>query len=186
MDEAQPRSTNLWPVLIDITLAVLGGGAFIGVQWAQQSASWKSVQEHLDTHYPSIPRISHQELRTMLLPENEAITPQILDARSAEEFTISHIEGAMWTDVDRAADERVRQLDKKTITIIYSAVGLRSAPLAQRMMQMGFTNIKVLDGGIFNWVNEGHAVVDTNGPTIGAHRFDATWKRLLAPDLRRR
>ena len=47
-------------------------------------------------------------------------------------------------------------------------------------MQAGYSNVKNLYGGIFEWKNEGHPVYDSEGKeTEKVHAFSKHWGKLL-------
>ena len=52
--------------------------------------------------------------------------------------------------------------------------------IAQRLQKEGFTNVHNLYGGIFEWVNQGHAVYDLNNkPVNKVHGYSRLWGRFV-------
>ena len=111
----------------------------------------------------------------------------LIDARSVEEFVVSHIKGAQHVLPDTsAADFRARFGDKiagKDV-VFYCAVGVRSSTLATRvadvLREKGARSVSNMAGGIFAWHNEARPLVDTNGATQSVHSYDRWWGRLVA------
>ena len=100
----------------------------------------------------------------------------LLDARSEEEFTVSHLQGARWVGYSDFDDLRVRDLSKETPILVYCSVGYRSEKITVRLKKMGFQEVYNLYGGLFEWVNQGGTVVDLEGgSTTKVHAFDRIW-----------
>ena len=82
--------------------------------------------------------------------------PQIIDARSAEEFALNHIEGAVNFNLQsRDYASRVQALDKSKPVFAYSINTGRSGALARDLKQQGFPEVYNLEGGIANWIGGG-------------------------------
>ena len=82
--------------------------------------------------------------------------PQIIDARSTEEFAINHINGAFNFNLETAYYEKyVAQLDKSKPVFIYSIGVGRSGQLANELLKNGFSDVHDLEGGIAAWIGGG-------------------------------
>lgn len=82
--------------------------------------------------------------------------PQILDVRTPEEFSGSHIDNA--ANVDWLGDSFVagaEKLDKTKPVFVYCKSGGRSKSAASKLQELGFTTIYELQGGILKWDAEG-------------------------------
>jgi rhodanese-related sulfurtransferase len=99
-----------------------------------------------------------------------------LDARSWEEYHVSRIPGALWVDFPQLNSDALSSLSCDTPLVVYCSVGYRSEKMAEQLLAQGFTQVSNLYGGIFEWVNQGHTVVDAQGtstPTV--HAFEPKW-----------
>lgn len=86
----------------------------------------------------------------------EQAKPQIIDARSAEEFSLNHINGAVNFNLESANYAKaVAQLDKSKPVFIYSIRAGRSGQLANELLKNGFSVVHDLDGGIGAWIGGG-------------------------------
>lgn len=84
--------------------------------------------------------------------------PQLIDARSPEEFAQNHIEGALNFNQDTEKyPQFVADLDKKQPVFIYSIGAGRSVVLANSLLQKGFSEVYTLEGGIAAWIGGGKA-----------------------------
>lgn len=82
--------------------------------------------------------------------------PQIIDARSAEEFTINHINGAVNFNLQTADYAKyVTALDRSKPVFIYSIGSGRSGQLANELLKIGFSEVNDLEGGIAAWIGGG-------------------------------
>ena len=84
----------------------------------------------------------------------------ILDIRTPEEIAEGHIEGATfinWTGGN--FEEEVSKLNKKKTYYVYCRSAKRTIPATEKMKELGFTKIYMLEGGLNNWVESGKPVV---------------------------
>ena len=81
----------------------------------------------------------------MELIENNAI---VIDVRSSEEYETGHIKDSINIPVDIISTV---DYDKEKTIIVYCATGMRSANAAQALIDVGYTNVYNLDGGLINW-----------------------------------
>ncbi|PWA06215.1 rhodanese-like domain-containing protein [Flavobacterium psychrotolerans] len=82
--------------------------------------------------------------------------PQIIDARSPEEFALNHIDGALnfYLQTENYA-KYVAALDQSKPVFIYSIGAGRSGELAKELLKNGFSNVHDLEGGIAAWIGGG-------------------------------
>ncbi|MEP1094412.1 MAG: rhodanese-like domain-containing protein [Cyclobacteriaceae bacterium] len=138
------------------------------------SCGQKTFEEKMASLYKgTVPLINSSELS----PKTNVI---ILDTRSPEEFDISHIAGAKMIDYDNFVKADVKDIDKGAEVIVYCSVGYRSERIGEKMQKMGFTNVKNLYGGIFDWKNQDKDVVNKNQqPTDSVHTYNKSWSQWL-------
>ena len=106
----------------------------------------------------------------------------ILDTRKKEEFAVSHIKNAIWVGYEAFNQNSViRQIPKNdTAIMVYCSIGVRSEDIGERLLKAGYTNVKNLYGGIFEWKNQGNTVYNTEAiETDSVHAFDKEWGKLL-------
>lgn len=117
----------------------------------------------------SVPFVSVTQLRQ--LPN-----PVLLDAREAPEFAVSHLRGARLVGYETFSLAAVHDVPKNAPIVVYCSVGARSEKIGAQLQQAGFTNVRNLYGGIFEWVNEGQPVVNAaQEPTNRVHAYSRTW-----------
>lgn len=98
-----------------------------------------------------------------------------IDSREQAEYQVSYIPGTLWVGYDDFSIASVAQLPKNQPIIVYCSVGYRSEKIAHKLQKAGFTNVSNLYGGIFEWVNQGHPVINAKGPTTKVHAFSKFW-----------
>jgi rhodanese-related sulfurtransferase len=101
-----------------------------------------------------------------------APTPLLLDTRSEAEFGVSRLPGARRLDPGRPDIHSLASLPKDTPLVVYCAVGYRSAQIARRLREAGFSRVANLEGGVFRWAREGRPLVDHAGPATRIHPYD--------------
>jgi rhodanese-related sulfurtransferase len=90
----------------------------------------------------------------------ETPAAQVVDVRTKEEFDAGHVAGARlipWTDEDfrvRASKE----LDKGKPMFVYCRTGRRSEEAVAALVELGFTDIRHLKGGITAWKEAGKSL----------------------------
>ena len=87
---------------------------------------------------------------------NQAKEPQIIDARSADEFAQIHLKNAIVLSTDPAKSaSQINELNKQKPVFVYAIGNLRSGILAKKLRAQGFIEVYEIPGGIANWVGSG-------------------------------
>lgn len=75
----------------------------------------------------------------------------ILDVRTQAEYAEGHIPGAICVPNESISDEMPEELpDLDQLILVYCRSGNRSKQAAQKLAELGYTNIKEF-GGILSW-----------------------------------
>jgi rhodanese-related sulfurtransferase len=105
-----------------------------------------------------------------------------LDSRKKEEFNVSHLKDAIWVGYKTYEQEMVNAkiLKKDTPIIVYCSIGVRSENIGEKLQKAGYTNVKNLYGGIFEWKNQDKKVYNNKTvETDSVHAFNKHWGKLL-------
>lgn len=125
----------------------------------------------------SVPYITVDELHT------NPTSYVILDAREQEEFAVSHLPNAEFVGYKSFKIKEIRKkLANKTDKpiVVYCSIGVRSENIGEKLQKAGFTNVKNLYGGIFEWSNKGYPLIDEhNNTTKKVHAYSKQWGKLL-------
>jgi rhodanese-related sulfurtransferase len=85
----------------------------------------------------------------------------IIDVRTPAEVQEGMIQGAVNLDIkDSTFTGKLRELDKNNAYFVYCKAGTRSDVAAKQMEEMGFKNIRVLEGGMMEWKAKGLETVE--------------------------
>ena len=96
-------------------------------------------------------QISAEKAKELMDTEKDYI---ILDVRTQEEFSQSHIEGALLIPDYEVAQKAGELLtDKNQLILVYCRSGRRSKLAAEELVKLGYTNVKEF-GGIIDWPYE--------------------------------
>ena len=101
-----------------------------------------------------------------------------IDARTPEEFNVSHIENAIFYHYDEGDIYTLANnlSNKDQEIIVYCSVGVRSQAITKQLISLNYTNVRNLYGGIFSWVNNELPVVNNNNTaTINIHPYSKAW-----------
>ncbi|NME67480.1 rhodanese-like domain-containing protein [Flammeovirga aprica] len=84
----------------------------------------------------------------------------VLDVRTPGEFNGGTMEGAVNINVmDDSFTEEVEKLDKDATVMVFCKSGGRSAKAKQKLVDLGFTKVVDLEGGITDWKKAGGKVI---------------------------
>jgi rhodanese-related sulfurtransferase len=145
-----------------------------GIAWAVSVVS---------DRFPDVVHLPPRSLATWLA-DGSRPAPLLLDARSEEEFAVSHLAGAQ--RIDPAADAsalRVVATSERPI-VVYCSAGYRGSQVARRLREVGAKDVANLEGGIFAWANEGLDVVRNGEQVREVHPYRSIFSRLLRRDRR--
>ena len=96
----------------------------------------------------SFNRISQEDAKEMMELEDGHV---IVDVRRQDEYRKGHIPGAVLIPNESISVAPPEQLpDKDQVILIYCRTGVRSKQAAQKLADMGYTNLYEF-GGIMNW-----------------------------------
>jgi len=141
-----------------------------------RNQAWKSVKRMIQQKFPDAPALSTVDLAVWL--QDEALPdPILVDARRDEEFAVSHLPHAHHARNVEAVVALGVPLDAPVV--VYCSVGYRSARLVEKLRAAGFTQAVNLEGSIFQWANEGRAMVHEGQPTQVVHPYNSLWGLLL-------
>ena len=150
---------------------------------ADAASRLQSTVDDVAKKWPAISHVAPAEAEKMLRDGTAAI----FDVRSAEEFEVSHVPGAIRVDPAMTRDAFLSQhgaaLKGKT-AVFYCAVGVRSSNLAQRvgadaMKTAGAVRSVNVAGGIFAWHGEALPLENAQGKTDLVHGYDSSWGKLV-------
>ena len=100
----------------------------------------------------------------------------LLDARTSAEYKVSHLKNSVFVGFNDFDLGRLPQnTPKDQPIIVYCSVGYRSEKVSEQLQKAGYTNVKNLVGGIFEWKNAGGKVYNNAGETENVHAYNRTW-----------
>lgn len=147
------------------------------LEWLRPAPTWSSVSERIAKDHPQVKAIELDELRKWLeAPGREQ--PLLVDTRSADEYAVSHLPGALHAETPEAV-QRLMQRHPGRAVVLYCSVGVRSARVADVLRSQVDATVLNFEGSIFTWANRGLAVEHEGRPVDRVHPFDARWGKLL-------
>ncbi len=152
------------PILIGAGVVLIAG----------RGVGFEIVRRLTVRKFPDIQWVNRAELARWR--QDPAQTPPlVLDARSPVEYAVSHLRDAVWIDPGRPSLHPLAGRARNDPLVVYSSVGYRGARLAHWLAAQGYTNVRNLAGGIFQWANEDGPVFRNGGPTAQVHPYDGRW-----------
>ena len=159
---------------------------------SSRSLAWRGVKSWVRRSFASVPTVSTADLADWL--QKETLAPLLIDVRSAEEYSVSHLPGAhrarTFAEAKAVIEESgisERTAEQASI-VLYCSVGYRSGRLGKALQAAGY-QVTNLEGSIFQWANEGRSLVTANSSersstqheTHPVHPYSRLWGLLLNP-----
>ncbi len=139
--------------------------------------SQESLDDLLKRHNKNnVPYVSVQELA---MPDTKVT---LLDAREPFEYQVSHLKDAICVGYDNFKLKKVKKdiPNKDEPIIVYCSLGIRSETIAAKLKKAGYTNVRNLYGGIFEWKNKDFTVYNSKEKeTDSIHTFSKEWSKWL-------
>ncbi|MCH9660233.1 MAG: rhodanese-like domain-containing protein, partial [Bacteroidetes bacterium] len=75
--------------------------------------------------------------------------------------------------------------DKDTPIVVYCSLGIRSEEIGEKLQKAGFTNVKNLYGGIFEWKNKEYPLSNLQDKeTDSVHTCTKNWSKWLTKGIK--
>ncbi|HAC62531.1 MAG TPA: rhodanese-like domain-containing protein [Cyanothece sp. UBA12306] len=128
--------------------------------------------------FPSISHISTAELADWF-GDDQRHPPVLLDARTPEEYAISHLQQAQLSPANLLQLRDIIGLSTLTPIVTYCSVGYRSAILAKKLQDQGYKQVFNLEGSLFAWFRENRPVYQNGQPVKQIHPYNCFWSLWL-------
>ncbi|MFK7865017.1 MAG: rhodanese-like domain-containing protein [Pseudohongiellaceae bacterium] len=137
--------------------------------------SWDAVDRKIENEFPKVQFISTERLHGLRTEGRAAV--RLFDVREAEEFSVSHLEGAL--NYSQSADIAAAVPNKHQEIVVYCSVGYRSAAVAAELVDLGYSNVKNLRHSIFEWAEKGLPLEGQAGEEGKVHPYNRAWGVLI-------
>lgn len=118
----------------------------------------RSVAAEAAVEKAAVKNISVDAAETAIAKEKEVV---VLDVRTPKEVAAGHIEGSKAINFyDADFKEQVAKLDKSKSYVVFCAVGGRSAKACAQMVDLGFKDVRNVEGGMKAWEKAGKKTVN--------------------------
>ena len=183
----QKRSRELppWCARVWLGVAVCLAGLLWSPAPAEAEDGLDSAKRLVRARFSDVPQLSVDELRAWL-DDPERPRPILLDVRTSEEYSVSHLEGARRAETAADALRLLDDASKDAPVVAYCSVGYRSSALVRTLRREGYLGARNLEGSIFEWANRGHPVVRDGEPVREVHPYGWPWSRYLERELHSR
>ena len=139
---------------------------------------WQLLELLIRLQFPEVQQLSTKDLAVWLHKDGGS-KPLLLDARTREEYEVSHLQNARLVPSNHK--DLINQDDNDFFTpiVVYCSVGYRSARIARRLQSIGYRTVFNLSGSMFQWVNEHRPVYRDGQPVDVVHPYHKFWQYLL-------
>ena len=118
---------------------------------------WKPIKENQ-------PHVMAVDFKKILDSGKDLV---LIDVRTADEYKAAHIPGAMHIPrglIEWVTPKKIEDTDTPIYT--YCRTGARSAFVAQRLTEMGYTNVTNVYDAFKGWVEAGYSVYNRHGEFV--------------------
>jgi rhodanese-related sulfurtransferase len=143
------------------------------------------IKTYLGSQFPHVRTLQSGELDSWLVYTNRR-QPLILDARNEKEYIFSHIPNARSAATRETLNQSCAGVEKNYPIVTYSSLGFKAYRLAHELQKEGYSNVYALDGSIFQWVQEGRALMSGENRVAIIDTGSTIWGLLLHPRYRSR
>ena len=171
------RAVLVFLLVAVVLLVLLGVALFRG-----HDLSWGPLKKAIRGEFPAVEQLSVAELAAWL-ESAEGPRPLLLDARSEEEYGVSHLRGALRVDPDAGPEALPEGIARDAPIVAYCSVGYRSSALVRRLTEAGYTDVRNLEGSIFEWANQGLPVYRGDREVRRVHPYGRRLDEELHADL---
>lgn len=160
--------------------AVLGLVSTMSFLMTARSASvWRAL---ISARFPTVEWVDAETL-SKWMESSSGAKLVLVDVRTPEEQRVSHLRGAEYLDATAPDFQSLRIPDDATV-VVYCSIGYRSAELVSSLPKTPIAAVYNLEGGLFDWANQGREVVRGGERVQEVHPFNRFWGLLLRRDLR--
>jgi rhodanese-related sulfurtransferase len=149
-----------------------------GLVWDGCPLGGLLLRQAVALKFRDVRQVSPTELVAWMRDPNRP-PPLLVDARPAAQYAQSHIQGAVLLDPTQPDITRLQRVSRDIPIVVYDGPGVIGAAMVSPLVDQGYTRVSNLEGGLFRWVNEGHAVVSDTGPATTVAPINWGWGRLL-------
>lgn len=152
------RLAVIVPILVGVSGTVFPGG------------SSETLERRLEPFYRDVPQVVEPgDVYQMILSGAIREDAYLLDVRSREEWTVSHLPQAELVPFDGFDPADIDHIPRDARIILYCAVGRRSGSVGEELRSAGYTDVWDMYGGILLWAERGYPLTDADGPTARVH-----------------
>lgn len=165
-----------------VWVAALGLGLAVSfATMARGASAWKTL---ISVGYPDVSWVDGETLAEWMArtSDDELV---LLDVRTPEEQRVSHLQDARHLNASNP-DIETLAIPAGATVVVYCSIGYRSATIIEELGQAGIQNVYNLEGGLFDWANQGRPVYRGPERVDEVHPFNRIWGLLLRRDLRAR
>lgn len=140
---------SMLKVLFFSSMMFLGGASI--------SCSEGTPQESEQTNRKSYTNVSVEDLNNVVKANDDVV---ILDVRTSPEVKEGFVQGALNFDVKGSSfKQQAADLDKSKTIYVYCRSGHRSQIASKTLIDLGFTDVRNVEGGFMAWAQNGYQII---------------------------
>ena len=121
-----------------------------------------NVEKMVEANQKETPSITVAEFNSRM--EKQDFYFEILDVRTLGEYTAGHIAGAVHSDRNKLEWVTPKKITDPAVPIyVYCKGGSRGAISTLRLIEMGYTNVTNITGGMKEWAIAGYPIYNEMG-----------------------
>lgn len=164
---------SAWVAVLTLSLAV----SF--TMMVRMAGTWRAL---ISLGYPDVRWVDSETLSEWM-NRTSAEELVLVDVRTPEEQQVSHLKDALHVNARNPDIERLA-IPASARVVVYCSIGYRSATIIEKLQDAGIGNIYNLEGGLFEWANQGRPVYRGGQRVNEVHPYNRAWGLLLRGEYR--
>lgn len=136
--------------------SIIGSLALVAISCGNPETNSEDSTSPTEQQKPVFKNVSVLDLNNAIESQEEVI---VLDVRTADEVSQGYVNSAINVDVNGGQfSQGVQGMEMSKTVYVYCRSGQRSQKASQQLLDLGFTDVRNVQGGYMAWEQAGYAV----------------------------
>lgn len=136
--------------------SIIGSLALVAISCGNPETNSEDSASSTEQQKPVFKNVSVLDLNNAIESQEEVI---VLDVRTAGEVSQGYVNSAINVDVNGGQfSQGVQGMEMSKTVYVYCRSGQRSQKASQQLLDLGFTDVRNVQGGYMAWEQAGYAV----------------------------
>lgn len=139
-----------------VFLGLIGFVSIVAISCGTPTNTNNATTNQVEQTKVEVKNVSVMQLHDALQTDGQT---NVLDVRTPGEVSEGHVEGSINADINgNSFDSDVQGIDKSAPVYVYCRSGHRSMMASEKLIEMGYTDVRNVKGGFMAWMESGYPV----------------------------